>query len=103
MCKVYLTLCKLCFMIIFRINTLLFCFAGGYMKLENIIRKLRFEKNEMSQQQLADLIGVSRMTIYSIEKGKYVPSTVLALKISQVFKRSVEEIFSLIEEKEVEK
>lgn len=73
------------------------------MKLENIIRKLRFEKNEMSQQQLADLIGVSRMTIYSIEKEKYVPSTVLALKISQVFKRPVEEIFSLIEEKEVGK
>ena len=65
------------------------------MKLSNNIRQLRFHKNEMSQQELADLIGVSRMTIYSIEKGKYVPSTVLALKISQVFGKSVEEIFSL--------
>lgn len=68
------------------------------MKLKNNIRKLRFENNEMSQQELADLIDVSRMTIYSIEKGKYVLSTVLALKISQVFKKPVEEIFSLIEE-----
>ncbi len=65
------------------------------MKLNNNIRQLRFHKNEMSQQELADLIGVSRMTIYSIEKGKYVPSTVLALKISQVFGKPVEEIFSL--------
>ena len=72
------------------------------MKLKNNIRKLRFEKNEMSQQQLADLIGVSRMTIYSIEKGKYVPSTVLALKIAQVFAKSVEEIFTLVEEKRME-
>jgi len=51
----------------------------------------------MSQQELADLIGVSRMTIYSIEKNKYVPSTVLALKISKVFGKSVEEIFFLDE------
>ena len=72
------------------------------MELKNNIRKLRFEKNEMSQQELADLIGVSRMTIYSIEKGKYVPSTVLALKISQVFGKPVEEIFSLVDEKGVE-
>ena len=68
------------------------------MKLKNTIRKLRFEKNEMSQQELADLIGVSRMTIYSIEKQKYVPSTLLALKISRVFGKPVEEIFTLAEE-----
>lgn len=67
------------------------------MKLGNHLRRLRFEKNEMSQQELADLIGVSRMTIYSIEKNKYVPSTVLALKISKVFGKSVEEIFFLDE------
>ncbi len=70
------------------------------MKLHNNIRKLRFEHGEMSQQELADLIGVSRMTIYSIEKGNYVPSTVLALKISQVFQKPVEEIFALLSEKE---
>lgn len=49
------------------------------------IRRLRFEKNEMTQQELADLIGTSRMTVYSIETGKYVPSTVLALKIVRIF------------------
>lgn len=70
------------------------------MKLINNIRKLRFECGEMSQQELADRIGVSRMTIYSIEKGNYVPSTVLALRISQVFQKPVEEIFALIPEKE---
>ena len=67
------------------------------MKLFNNLRQLRFEKNEMTQQQLADLIGTSRMTIYSIEKGKYIPSTVLALKLSQVFGKRVEEIFHLEE------
>lgn len=72
------------------------------MKLINNIRRLRFEKNEMSQQELAELIGVTRMTIYSIEKGKYVPSTILALKISQVFNKSVENIFSLVDEKNME-
>jgi len=68
------------------------------MKLTNNIRKLRFEKDEMSQQELADLIDVSRMTVYSIEKGKYVPSTVLALKIARVFGKPVEEIFSLTDD-----
>lgn len=68
------------------------------MKLKNNIRTLRFHHNEMSQQELADLIGVSRMTIYSIEKGKYVPSTFLALRISEVFEKPVEEIFSINKE-----
>ena len=54
------------------------------MKLGNTIRRLRFDAHEMSQQELADLIGVSRMTIYSIEKGNYTPSTLLALKIARV-------------------
>jgi putative transcriptional regulator len=65
------------------------------MQLGNHLRKLRFENDEMSQQSLAEKIGVTRMTIYSIEKGKYVPSTVLALKIAQVFNKSVEDIFFL--------
>jgi putative transcriptional regulator len=67
------------------------------MKLGNTIRRLRFEKGEMTQQQLADLIGASRMTVYSIEIGKYVPSTVLALKIAGVFGKPVEDIFYLEE------
>lgn len=71
------------------------------MKLYNNLRRLRFEKNEMTQQELADLICTSRMTVYSIETGKYVPSTVLALRIANVFGKSVEEIFYLDEKKEM--
>ncbi|MBN1777849.1 MAG: helix-turn-helix transcriptional regulator [Clostridiales bacterium] len=65
------------------------------MKLNNRLRKLRFEQDEMTQQALADALGVSRMTVYSIEKGKYVPSTLLALKLAGVFGKPVEEIFYL--------
>lgn len=73
------------------------------MKLGNHLRKLRFERDEMSQQALADLIDVTRMTIYSIEKGKYIPSTVLALKLAQVFERPVEEIFFLTDDQDQKK
>jgi len=52
---------------------------------------------KITQQQLADLVGVSRQTINAIEAEKYVPSTVLALKIARSFNKSVEEIFSLEE------
>jgi putative transcriptional regulator len=52
---------------------------------------------KISQQQLADTIGVSRQTINAIESQKYVPSTVLSLKIARFFKKSVEEIFKLEE------
>ena len=48
-----------------------------------------------TQQELADKIGVSRQTINAMEKGKYVPSTALALKLSQLFSISVNEIFEL--------
>ena len=67
------------------------------MKLGNHIRRCRFDHNEMSQQDLADAIGVTRQTIFSIEKGKFVPSTVLALRIARLFNKPVEEIFYLIE------
>lgn len=49
----------------------------------------------MTQQELADAVGVSRQTINSIETDRYVPSTVLALKISQVFQKTVNELFLL--------
>ncbi|RKR81202.1 putative transcriptional regulator [Mucilaginibacter gracilis] len=49
----------------------------------------------ITQAELAELIGVSRQTINTIESNKYVPSTVLALKIARVFKKPVEEIFML--------
>jgi len=62
--------------------------------------KLKVEraKLDMTQQDLADKIGVSRQTINSIESQKYVPSTVLALKLSALFEIPVNEIFTLEEE-----
>lgn len=64
--------------------------------MENRIRVARAERR-MTQQQLADQTGVSRQTINAIESGKFVPSTIVALKIARVFERPVEEIFSLEE------
>lgn len=52
----------------------------------------------LTQQDLADKIGVSRQTINALEAGKYVPSTVLALKISKLFDKPVNEIFELEKE-----
>ncbi len=66
------------------------------MLLSNIIREVR-AKWHMTQQELADRTGVSRQTINSIESGKYVPSTVLAIKIAMVFNTTVNEIFELKE------
>ena len=60
------------------------------VKVERAIR-------DITQQQLAEAIGVSRNTINSIESGKYVPSTVLALKIARYFGKPAESIFSLEE------
>ena len=51
----------------------------------------------MTQQELGDLLKVSRQTIFSIETGKYIPSTILSLKISKIFNKSVEEVFVLDE------
>lgn len=62
--------------------------------IENNIRKLRFEQDEMTQQQLAEEVKVTRQTIVAIEKGKYSPSLELAFKISHVFSRPLEEVFS---------
>ncbi len=70
------------------------------MKLGNNIRKCRFEHNEISQQALANAIGVTRLTIHSIEKSKFVPSTLLAFKIARFFGKSFEEIFYIVEENE---
>ena len=65
--------------------------------MKNKIKVARAEQG-MTQQQLADAAGVSRQTINAIESGKFVPSTVLALKMAQIFRKSVEEIFFLDEE-----
>ena len=62
--------------------------------MKNTLKVSRAVKN-VTQGELAEAIGVSRQTINSIESGKYVPSTVLALKIARYFDASVHEIFEL--------
>jgi len=62
-------------------------------KISNNIRKLRFEAGEMTQEQLAEKVGVTRQTIIALEAGKYLPSLYLAIKLARVFDRSVEEVF----------
>ena len=62
--------------------------------IHNNIRVLRFNHNEMTQQQLADEVGVSRQTIVAIEKEHYSPSLELAFKIAMVFETPLEEVFS---------
>jgi putative transcriptional regulator len=64
--------------------------------MKNNIRVERAIKN-ITQAELAELISVSRQTINTIESNRYVPSTVLALKIARVFGKPVEEIFTLEE------
>lgn len=64
--------------------------------MKNLIKVERARHN-MTQAELAERIGVSRQSINAIEKGKYVPSAVLALKIARLFKVSVESIFTLEE------
>ena len=65
--------------------------------MKNRIRVARAEVR-MTQQQLAEAIGVSRQTINAIESGKFVPSTVLALKMAHIFELPVEDIFILDDE-----
>jgi putative transcriptional regulator len=62
--------------------------------LNNNVRKLRFEHDEMTQQALADKVGVTRQTIVAIEKGKYSPSLELAFRIALAFNTPIEEVFS---------
>lgn len=61
--------------------------------VENLIRKLRFEHGEMTQQALADACGITRQTVIALEAGKYAPSLELAFRIAHTFKVGVEEVF----------
>lgn len=65
-----------------------------------MINKIKIHRaiKEVTQARLAEEIGVSRQTINAIEKNKYVPSTVLALKLARFFEVNVEELFQLTEE-----
>ena len=67
------------------------------MELGNNIRRCRFDKNEMSQEELAQAVGVTRQTIHAIEKGKFIPSALLAFRISGFFGKNVEEVFYIID------
>ncbi len=62
--------------------------------ITNHVRRLRFEANEMSQQALADAVGVTRQTIIAIEKNKYSPSLEVAFRIAGVFGCSLEDVFA---------
>ncbi len=62
--------------------------------VSNNIRKLRFNADEMTQQQLAEKAGVTRQTIVAIEKAKYSPSLELAFRIALAFNVTLEEVFS---------
>ena len=65
--------------------------------IENRIRRLRFDNDEMTQQELADLAGCTRQTIIAVEQGKYVPSLELAFLIAKAFQKPLEEVFQFIE------
>ncbi len=65
--------------------------------LTNHIRRFRFERGEMTQQELADKAGVTRQTIFAIESGKYAPSLPLAFRIAKAFGVGVEEVFEYVE------
>lgn len=62
-------------------------------RIANSIRRLRFEHQEMTQQALAERIGVTRQTVNAIELGKYSPSLEVAFRIAEVFQRPLEEVF----------
>lgn len=62
-------------------------------QLVNEIRTHRFFASEMSQQKLAELVGVSRQTIVAIEAGKYSPTLELAFKIAMVFEKNINDVF----------
>jgi putative transcriptional regulator len=85
-----------------RITKIIIWIKKIFMELGNYIRKLRFENGEMTQQELANAVGVTRVTIYSVESGRFVPSSLLALKIARVFQASFEEVFYLKEEEKDE-
>ena len=64
-------------------------------KINNNIRQLRFEQSEMTQQELGDLCNCTRQTIIALEQERYVPSLILAIKISKVFGKRVDDVFQL--------
>lgn len=66
------------------------------IEIKNRIRAMRFAQAEMTQQELAERVGVSRQTINAIEGEKYFPSLEVAFRIARVFGRPVEEVFECV-------
>ncbi|MHC4677224.1 MAG: helix-turn-helix transcriptional regulator [Planctomycetota bacterium] len=67
-------------------------------EMQNQVRRLRFDNGELTQQQLADRVGVTRQTIIAIESGKYAPSLPLAFRIARTFGVSIEQVFQYEDE-----
>ncbi|MBX7112860.1 MAG: helix-turn-helix transcriptional regulator [Myxococcaceae bacterium] len=67
----------------------------SHESLNNSIRRLRFEHGELTQEELAKKVKVTRQTIVALEANKYVPSLVLAMRIAKVFRIPVEQVFEL--------
>ena len=67
-------------------------------KITNEIRRLRFEHGEMTQQELAEKISVTRQTVNAIELGKYSPSLEAAFRIAKVFGKPIESVFHYSED-----
>ena len=65
----------------------------GKVIIKNCIRELRFKKGEMTQQALADRVGITRQTVIALETNKYYPSLELAFRIAQIFTFPLEEVF----------
>lgn len=65
----------------------------GKVIINNRIRELRFKKGEMTQQDLADRVGITRQTVIALEKNKYYPSLELAFRIAQIFVLRLEDVF----------
>jgi putative transcriptional regulator len=65
--------------------------------ISNNIRRLRFDHDEMTQQALADQVGVTRQTVIAIEKGKYSPSLEVAFRMTSVFDVPLEDVFQFKE------
>jgi putative transcriptional regulator len=61
--------------------------------ITNQIRRLRFDHGEMTQQALAERVGVTRQTIIALEAGRYVPSLLLAFRLARAFGVGVEDVF----------
>ena len=62
-------------------------------RIKNRIRRLRFDNNEMTQEELANKIGCTRQTIIALEQNKYVPSIELAFRVAKAFGVPLEEVF----------